>query len=111
MAIMRKVAIFGAAGAIGTAIGPELERRGIPFRAVGRTSSKLVAAFGKLRQAEIVEADLADVQAATQAARGVDTVIYALGVPYTMFDLYPKLMRTAVDAAGANEATACGSAA
>ena len=96
---MRKVAIFGAAGAIGKTIGPELERRGIPFRAVGRTKSKLVEAFGKLKQAEIVAADLADMQAATGAARGVDTVIYALGVPYTAFDLYPRLMRTAVDAA------------
>jgi nucleoside-diphosphate-sugar epimerase len=36
-----------------------------------------------------------------QAARGVDTVIYALGVPYTEFQLYPKLMRAAVDAAAA----------
>jgi nucleoside-diphosphate-sugar epimerase len=101
MAVMQKVAIFGAAGAIGNAIGPELERRGIPFRVVGRNKSKLVDTFGKLRQAEIVAADLADAQAATAAARGVDTVIYALGVPYTQFDLYPKLMRTAVDAVAA----------
>jgi uncharacterized protein YbjT (DUF2867 family) len=72
---MRKVAIFGAAGAVGKAIGPELDRRGIPFRAVGRTKSKLVEAFGKLPQAEIVAADLADTQAATEAARGVDTII------------------------------------
>ena len=96
---MRKVAIFGAAGAVGKAIGPELDRRGIPFRAVGRTKSKLVEAFGKLPQAEIMAADLADTQAATEAARGVDTVIYALGVPYTQFDLYPKMMRATVDAA------------
>ena len=96
---MRKVAIFGAAGAIGKTVGPELDRRGIPFRAVGRNKSKLVDAFGKLKQAEIVTADLADTRAATDAARGVDTVIYALGVPYTQFDLYPKRMRTAVDAA------------
>jgi nucleoside-diphosphate-sugar epimerase len=99
MAIMQKVAIFGAAGAIGRTIGLELERRGVPFRAVGRNQGKLVDAFGKLRQAEVVAADLADTQGATEAARGVDTVIYALGVPYTQFDLYPNLMRTAVDAA------------
>jgi nucleoside-diphosphate-sugar epimerase len=98
---MRKAAIFGAAGALGKAIGPELERRGIPFRAVGRTKSKLTEAFGNLKQAEIVAADLADLPAATEAARGVDTIIYALGVPYTDFAQYPKLMRTAVDAAAA----------
>ena len=98
MAIMRKVAVFGAAGALGNTICPELDRRGIPFRVVGRNKSRLEDAFGKLRQAEIVPADLADARAATEAARGVDTVIYALGVPYTAFDQYPKLMRTAVDA-------------
>jgi short-subunit dehydrogenase len=54
---MRKVAIFGAAGAIGRTIGGELERRGIPFRAVGRTKPRLVEAFGKLQQAEIVAAE------------------------------------------------------
>ena len=50
-----------------------------------------------------VAADLADTHAATEAARGVDTIIYALGVPYTAFDLYPKLMRTTVDAAVAGK--------
>jgi nucleoside-diphosphate-sugar epimerase len=98
---MRKVAIFGAAGALGNVIAPELERRGIPFRVVGRTRSKLEQSFGKLRQAEIVTADLANITAATEAARGTDTVIYAVGVPYTNFELHPKLMRTAVDAIAA----------
>jgi nucleoside-diphosphate-sugar epimerase len=98
---MRKVAIFGAAGAVGRNLGPELERRGIPFRAVGRTHSKLAEAFGGLRQAELVAADLSDPGGAAQAASGADTVIYAVGAPYTAFHLHPKLMRVAVDAAAA----------
>jgi nucleoside-diphosphate-sugar epimerase len=79
----------------------DLDRRGIPFRAVGRTTGKLEAAFGKLPHAELAAADLSDRGGATQAARGVDTIIYTLGVPYTDFQLYPKLMHVAVDAAAA----------
>jgi nucleoside-diphosphate-sugar epimerase len=96
---MDKVAIFGAAGPIGRYVGMELDRRGVPFRVVGRTAGKLEAAFGKLPHAEVVAADLSDAGGATQAARGVDTIIYTLGVTYTEFHLYPKLMRVAVDAA------------
>jgi nucleoside-diphosphate-sugar epimerase len=98
---MEKVAIFGAAGPIGRFVGMELDRRGIPFRAVGRTASKLAETFGKLPHAEVVAADLSDAGGATQAARGVDTIVYTLGVPYTGFQLYPKLMRVAVEAAAA----------
>jgi len=98
---MDKTAIFGAGGPIGRFVGMELERRGIPFRAVGRTAGKLEAVFGAMRQAQVVAADLSDPGGATQAASGVDTIIYTVGVPYTDFQLYPKLMRVAVDAAAA----------
>lgn len=98
---MEKVAIFGAAGPIGRYVGAELDRRGIPFRAVGRTAGKLADAFGQLPHAEVVAADLSDSGGAAQAARGIDTIIYTLGVTYTEFPLYPKLMRVAVDAAEA----------
>ncbi len=98
---MNKVAIFGAAGPIGRYVGMDLDRRGIPFRAVGRTAGKLADVFGKLPHAEVVAADLSDAGGAAQAARGADTIIYTLGVPYTEFQLYPKLMRVAVDAAAA----------
>ena len=54
---MEKVAIFGAAGPIGRYVGMELDRRGVPFRAVGRTASKLAAVFGKLPHAKVVAAD------------------------------------------------------
>jgi nucleoside-diphosphate-sugar epimerase len=94
-----KVAIFGAAGAIGRALGRELRFRDISFRAVGRTRAKLEEAFGDMRQAEIHAADLADPQAATEAARGVAAILYAVGVPYTSFQLHPKLMQVTVDAA------------
>ncbi len=96
---MQNVAIFGAAGAIGTAVAEELERRGIPFRAVGRSQEKLARAFGKMAHAEIFPADLAQARSAGAAARGVDTIIYCVGLPYPSHSLHPALMRTTVEAA------------
>jgi nucleoside-diphosphate-sugar epimerase len=96
---MEKVAIFGASGPIGRFVGLELNRRGIPFRAVGRTARKLEAAFAGLRNAELVSADLSLESAAREAAGAADTVIYTLGVTYTEFALYPRLMRAAVEGA------------
>lgn len=93
------MAIFGAAGAIGHALAPELARRGIPFRAVGRRRQILEAAFGGVAGAEIVDADLADPAQAERAAQGVDTIVYAVGVPYTDFEKHPVLMRVTLEAA------------
>lgn len=96
---MQNVAIFGAAGAIGTAVADELERRAIPFRVVGRSREKLASAFGKMKHAEIFPADLAESRSAGAAARGVDTIIYCVGLPYPSHNLHPLLMRTTVEAA------------
>jgi nucleoside-diphosphate-sugar epimerase len=99
MPVIQKAAIFGAAGAIGQAVAPEFERRGIPFRVVGRSRSRLQAAFGKLAHAEILDADLADLQSAGAAARGVDTIVYTVGLPYPMHQMHPALIRTTIEAA------------
>jgi nucleoside-diphosphate-sugar epimerase len=99
MGLVAKAAIFGAAGAIGRAVAPELEQRGIAFRVVGRSREKLEAAFAGLAHAEIFPADLADPKAAASAAGGVDTIIYAVGLPYYSHRLHPVLMRTTIDAA------------
>ena len=98
---MRKLAIFGAAGAIGRVLALELERRSVPFRVVGRSRPKLEQAFDALAHAEIFPADLADPKAARAAAEGVDSIVYAVGVPYTAFELHPLLMRVTVEAAAA----------
>ena len=99
MGIIQKAAIFGAAGAIGPQVAAELHRRDIPFRAVGRNRAKLEAAFGKLSSAEIFDADLADLRSASAAARGVDTIVYCVGLPYASHSLLPALMRTTLQAA------------
>ena len=96
---MENVAIFGAAGAIGQSVAPELERRGIPFRVVGRSREKLERAFAGLSHAEIFPADLGDPRSAGAAARGIDTIIYCVGLPYPSHHLHPQLMRTTLEAA------------
>jgi len=103
MSIIQKAAIFGAGGAIGRALASEFERRGIPFRAVGRGKAKLEAAFGQMKHAEVFDADLTDLRSAGAAARGVDTIIYTVGVPYTSFQLHPAMIRTAIEAAATTQ--------
>jgi nucleoside-diphosphate-sugar epimerase len=96
---MQNVAIFGAAGAIGTSVGAELERRGVRFRVVGRSRQSLERAFGRMTHAEIFPADLSDPRSTGAAARGVDTIIYCVGLPYPSHNLHPVLMRTTLEAA------------
>jgi nucleoside-diphosphate-sugar epimerase len=92
-----KIAIFGAAGAVGRVALPELLRRGHSVRIVGRDAKKLeaLAAPG----VDIVRADLADPADARRAADGVDAILYCVGVPYNQFERHPALMRTTVEAA------------
>jgi nucleoside-diphosphate-sugar epimerase len=96
---MQKAAIFGATGTIGPVVAVELNRRGIPFRVVARSRPKLESVFDKLEHAEIFDADVGDLRSASAAARGIDTIIYAVGLPYPSHHLHPALMRTTVDAA------------
>jgi nucleoside-diphosphate-sugar epimerase len=90
------IAIFGAAGSVGRFAAPELLRRGHTVRVVGRNASRLRAAFPGC---DVCVADLADPAQAALAARGMDAVLYAVGVPYHQNAFYPSLMRTTVGAA------------
>jgi nucleoside-diphosphate-sugar epimerase len=96
---MMKIAIFGAAGAIGRVALPELLKRGHTVRVVGRDMKKLetLAAPG----VEIVAADLADPAEARRAANGVEAILYCVGLPYDQFARHPALMRCTVEAAQA----------
>jgi nucleoside-diphosphate-sugar epimerase len=94
-----RVAIFGAAGAIGRVVADELERRFIPYRLVGRTRSKLEKAFSQHQHGEIFPADLNDLRSTAAAAREIDTILYTVGLPYPSHSLFPGMMRTALEAA------------
>ncbi|MBS1873659.1 MAG: NAD(P)H-binding protein [Acidobacteria bacterium] len=94
---MKNIAIFGAAGAIGHSIAAELDRRGLPFRAVGRNRERLAREYPK---ADCVAADLMDSEAAEWAASSVDTIFYTVGVSsYTDFPKHLTAMRATIEAA------------
>ncbi len=69
---MERVAILGAAGAIGQSVAAALAARGVPIRVVGRSEDKLRRAFGA-RSAEIVPADLTTEAGCARALEGVST--------------------------------------
>ena len=98
---IQKAAVFGAAGAIGRVLVPELARRGVAVRVVGRSRDKLEKEFAPLPNVEIFAADLADLRSAGAAARGVDTIFYCVGLPYPSHRLHPVLMQTTLQAAAA----------
>lgn len=97
-----KYAIFGATGAIGKGLATTLANKGQSFRVVGRSDERLRRDFRVYEPlVEYCVADLADPAAAARAARGVDTIFYTVGVPYTQFEQHPKLTRIALNAAAA----------
>lgn len=95
---MNDVVILGANGAVGWSLIPELERRGIKHRAVGRHAGALMRRFGESPLRTVVEADVSDSQSVRRAVGGADTVIYLVGVPYDHFELHPKYMRSTLEA-------------
>ncbi len=90
---MNKIAIFGAAGAIGKSIAAACSAQGKPYRVVGRSARSLKATFGSDPLAEIVTWNPDDPTSVQQAATGVDTLIYLVGVNYWQFELHPQLMQ------------------
>ncbi|MBS7807787.1 NAD-dependent epimerase/dehydratase family protein [Variovorax sp. PCZ-1] len=90
---MNKIAIFGAAGAIGQSIAAACRALGQPYRVVGRSASSLKATFGADPLAEILTWNPDDPASVQAAATGVDALIYLVGVNYWQFDLHPQLMQ------------------
>ncbi|MGO0789513.1 NAD-dependent epimerase/dehydratase family protein [Herbaspirillum seropedicae] len=90
---MSKIALFGAAGAIGRSIASAISAQGQHYRVVGRSEASLRQAFGADPRAEIVSWDPDSPASVEAAAHGIDTLIYLVGVHYTRFELHPELMR------------------
>jgi nucleoside-diphosphate-sugar epimerase len=91
--MQRKVALFGAAGAIGKSIAAALRSRGSAYRVAARNRERLTAEFGNDPLAEIVTWNPDDPASVRAASRGVDTIVYLVGVPYNHFELHPEVMR------------------
>ena len=96
---MSKVALFGAAGAIGNSIAAALRSQGRPYRVVGRNEATLRKIFGADPLAEVVTWNPDSPESVRKAAEGVDTLIYLVGVNYWQFELHPELMRKTLDGA------------
>ena len=96
---MSKVALFGAAGAIGQSIATALSSKRRPYRVVGRSEASLRNAFGTDPLAEIVTWNPDSPVSVVAAAQGVETLIYLVGVNYWQFELHPELMRKTIDGA------------
>ena len=96
---MGKIALFGAAGAIGQSISGALRNNHQEYRVVGRSKAALQQAFSSDPLAEIVTWDPDDPASVRAAAQGVDTIVYLVGVAYDHFELHPQLMRKTLDGA------------
>jgi len=96
---MTKVALFGAAGAIGRSVAAALRGQGQPYRVVGRSERSLRDAFGADPLAEIVTWNPDSPASVRAAAEGVETLIYMVGVNYWQFELHPELMRKTLEGA------------
>jgi nucleoside-diphosphate-sugar epimerase len=94
-----KVALFGATGAVGRSLATALRQRGLPYRVVGRSAASLESVFGADPLAEKTSWNPEDATSVRAAARGVDTLIYLVGVPYTEFRRHPVMMRQTLEGA------------
>jgi len=96
---MGKIALWGAAGAIGQSIAAALRAQDREYRVVGRSRASLEQAFGADPLAEVATWDPADPASVQAAARGIESIVYLVGVDYTRFDLHPVIMRATLDGA------------
>jgi nucleoside-diphosphate-sugar epimerase len=96
---MKRIGLFGAAGAVGKSISTAFSSRQISYRVVGRDRESLTKTFGHDPLAEIVTWNPDNAESIRLAARGMDTLIYLVGVRYDQFHLHPILMRKTVEAA------------
>jgi nucleoside-diphosphate-sugar epimerase len=87
-----KVGLFGAAGAIGQSIAGALGAAGRDYRVIGRSHSALQAAFSQDPRAEIATWNPDEPASIAAAARGLQTAVYLVGVPYNQFETHPPLM-------------------
>lgn len=96
---MGKIALFGAAGAIGQSVAAALRAAGQPYRVVGRSQASLQTQFGGDPLAEMVTWNPDDPESIRKAAQDIETIVYLVGVPYTDFHLHPVLMQQTLDGA------------
>jgi nucleoside-diphosphate-sugar epimerase len=96
---MAKIALFGGSGAMGKTVASALKGEGTSYRVVGRSLSSLQQAFGGDPLAELKTWNPDDPQSIRQAAQGIETIVYLVGVNYWQFELHPVLMQKTIEGA------------
>jgi nucleoside-diphosphate-sugar epimerase len=96
---MPSFAVFGATGQTGGPIAKALRDAGVPYRAVARNRAALETRFADDPLAEIVTWNPDEPESVKAAAADIDTIFYAVGVPYDRFDLHPVLMQQTLEGA------------
>jgi nucleoside-diphosphate-sugar epimerase len=97
--MVERIGLVGAAGAMGQSVSQALVARGRSFRVIGRSAAALEASFGGTAGAERVTWNPEDPASVRAAVRGLDTLVYLVGVPYHRFDQHPVVMRQTLDGA------------
>ncbi len=90
---MERIGLVGAAGAMGRSVGQALAERGRPFRVIGRSARALEESFRRSPGAEQVTWNPEEPASVRAAVRGLDTLVYLVGVPYHLFAQHPVVMR------------------
>ena len=98
-----QIALLGAAGAIGQSVSNTLCSNGRSYRVAGRNREQLERSFGSDPLAEIVTWNPNDPESVRAAVRGMDALVYLVGVPYNQFQLHPQLMRATLTGAIAEQ--------
>jgi len=94
-----KIALLGAAGAVGRSIADALRQQEIPHRVIGRSDASLRRSFGDDPLAEVKAWNLDDDSSVRQALAGIESAIYLIGVNYWQFELHPVLTKKAINGA------------
>jgi len=96
---LNRIGLFGAAGAIGGSIADALRAGGRHYRVVGRTRGSLEKQYGRDPLAEIATWNPDDPSSVRAACRGLEAMVYLVGVDYWKFELHPRLMKQTLEGA------------
>jgi Nucleoside-diphosphate-sugar epimerases len=84
---------------MGRSVGQALAERARAFRVIGRSAGALEASFGGIPGVERVVWNPENAASVRSAVRGLDTLIYLVGVPYHQFQQHPVVMRQTLEGA------------
>jgi len=90
--MVERIGLVGAAGAMGQGVARALVARGRPFRVIGRSARALESSFGATPGVARATWNPDDEASVRAAVRGLDTLVYLVGVPYDRFAQHPVVV-------------------